>query len=126
MVFGISSRLSKCGKKLTFYCDDRVIHAPEMYKHLGTILDNTLLHSTNCDRMYKKTTSKLRRLYSLRKYLDISTKAKIFKAIILPFNSHNCFINLNLPETQRQKLQTNDRLAEKIVEKKINRNLNQK
>ena len=31
MTFGTSSRLSKCGKKLTLYYDDRVIHATEMY-----------------------------------------------------------------------------------------------
>ena len=106
MIFGISSRLSKCGKKLTFYYDDRVINVLEMYKYLVTILENTLSHPTNFDTMYKKTTSKLRRLYSLRMYLDSSTKDKIFKAIILLCNSHNRTINLNLSKTQRQKLQT--------------------
>ena len=118
MIFGTSSRLSKCGKKLTLYYDDRVIHATETYKYLGTILDSTLSFSTNFDRMYKKTTSKLRRLYSLRMYFDSSTKAKIFKAMILPCITYNCTVNLNLTQTQRQKLQTIDRLAEKIIGKK--------
>ena len=89
-----------------------------MHKHLGTISDSTLSLSTNFNRMYKKTTSKLHRLYSLRTYFESSTKAKIFKAMILPCIMYDCTVNLNLTQTQRQKLQTIDRLAEKIIGKK--------
>ena len=39
MIFGTSSRLSKCGKKLTLYYDD--YDATETYKYLETILDST-------------------------------------------------------------------------------------
>ena len=105
-------------KKLTLYYDNRVIETTETYKYLGTILDSTLSLSTNFDRMYKKTTSKLRRLYSLHMYFDSSTKAKISKAMILSCIKYNCTINLNLTQTQRQRLQTIDRLAEKIIGKK--------
>ena len=118
MIFGTSCRLSKCDKKLNLYYDDRVTHATETYKYLETILDSTISFPTNFDRMYKKTTSKLRRLYSLRMYFDSSAKAKIFKAMILPCITYNCTVNLNLTQTQRQKLQTIDRLAEKIIGKK--------
>ena len=38
--------------------------------------------------------------------------------MILPCIKYNCTVNLNLTQTQRQKLQTIDRLAEKIIEKK--------
>ena len=81
-------------------------------------MDSTLSPSTNFDRIYKKTTSKLRRLYSLRMYFDSSTKAKIFKAKILPCIMYKCTVNLNLTQAQRQKLQTIDRLAKNIVGKK--------
>ena len=54
MMSGVSSRLSKCDKKLTIYYDDRVIRITETYKHLGTILGSTLSLSTNFYRMYKK------------------------------------------------------------------------
>ena len=118
MIFGTSYRLSKCGKKLNLYYDDRVIHVTETYKYLGTILDSTLSFSINFDRMNKKTTSKFCRLYSLRMHFDSFTKAKIFKAMILPSITYNCTVNLNLTQTQRQKLQTIDRLAEKIIGKK--------
>ena len=57
MIFGTSYRRSKCVKKLNLYYDNRVIHATETYKYLGTILDSTLSFRTNFDRMYKKTTS---------------------------------------------------------------------
>ena len=76
MIFGMSSRLSKCGKKLTLYYDDRVIQATETYKYLGTILDRTLSLSTNLDRMYKKTTSMLRRLYLLCTNFDSPKKSQ--------------------------------------------------
>ena len=38
--------------------------------------------------------------------------------MILPCITYNCTVNLNLTQTQRQKLQTIDRLAEKIIGKK--------
>ena len=118
LIFGTSCTLSKCSKKLNFYYNDKVIHATETYKYLVTILASTLSFSTNFDRMYKKTTSKLRRLYSLHMYFDSSTKAKTFKAMILPCITYNCTVNLNLTQAQRQKLQTIYQLAEKIIGKK--------
>ena len=111
MIFGTFSRLSKFVKKHTLYYNDRVIHATETYEYPVTILNSTLSLTSNFNRMYKKTTSKLRRLYSLPMYFDSSTKAKIFKAMILPCIKYNCTVNLNLTQTQRQKLQTIDRLA---------------
>ena len=66
----------------------------------------------------KKATFTLCRLYSLRMYTDISIKDKIYKVIILPCITYNCTINLNLTPTQRQKLQTIDLLAEKVIGKK--------
>ena len=47
MIFGMSCRLSKCGKKLNLYYDDIVKHATETYKYLGTILDSTFSFSVN-------------------------------------------------------------------------------
>ena len=76
MMFGTSCRLSKSGKKLTLYYDDRVIHATETYKNLGKILDSTLSFSTNFDRMYKITTCKLRRLYPLSSTLTVLQKLR--------------------------------------------------
>ena len=93
IIFGTSSRLSKYGKKLALYYDDREMHATKMYKYLGTILDSTLLLSTNFGRMYKKKISKLCRLYSLHMYFDSSAKARIFKAMILPCITYNCTVN---------------------------------
>ena len=116
--FGTSCRLSKCSKKLNLYYDERVKHATETYKYLGTDLDSAFSFSINFDKMHKKTTFKLRRLYSLRMYFDSFTKAKIFKAAILPCITYNCTVKLNLTQTQRQKLQVIDRLAEKIIGKK--------
>ena len=81
-------------------------------------MDSTLSLSINFDRIHNKTTSKLRRYYSLCTYFDSSTKAKIFRALILPCIMHNCTLNLNLTQMQRQKLQTMDRLAKKMIGKK--------
>ena len=49
---------------------------------------------------------------------DSSKKAKIFQAMILPCITSNCTVNLNLTQMQRQKLQTIDPSAEKIIGKK--------
>ena len=115
MIFGTAKILSKFNKKLTLYYNGDEIHTTETYKYLGTILDSNLSLSTNFDKMYKKTTSKLRMLYSLRKYLDQYAKVKIYRGMILPCITYNCTINLNLTQTQKQKLQTIDRLVAKVT-----------
>ena len=58
------------------------------------------------------------RNYPLRIYFETSTKAKIFKAIILSCIMYNYTVNLNLTQAQGQKLQTIDLLAAKIIGKK--------
>ena len=92
--------------------------ATETYKYLRTKFNDTLSLSSKNDRMYKKTISKLHRLYSLRMYFDSSTKANIFKVMVLPCITYNCTVNVNLAKTQRQNLQTIDGLAEKRIGKK--------
>ena len=68
MLFGTAKRLSKFNKKLTLYYNGDGIHNAETCKYLGTIVDSNLSLSTNCDKMYKRTTSKLHMLYSLWKW----------------------------------------------------------
>ena len=83
MVFGTAKRLSSCGKKLTLYFNEKEIQTTETYKYLGTTLDSTLSFATNFDHMYKKTMSKLRKLFSLRAYLDKTS-------ILLLLSHHRC------------------------------------
>ena len=118
MIFRMSSRLSKCGKKLTLCYDNRVIYTTKMYKYLGTILSSTLPFSTNFDRIYKKQPPKLCSLYLLCMCFNSSAKARLFKVMILSCITYNCTINLNLAHTQRQKLHTINQFARKIIQKK--------
>lgn len=115
MIFGTAKRLTKCGKDLSLQYNGEEIQNTESYKYLGTILDSSLSMSTNFDKMYKKTMSKLRMLFSLRNYLDKTTMNKIFRGMILPCVTFNCTVNLNLSQTQLQKLQSIDKLATKLT-----------
>lgn len=63
MIFGTAKRLTKCGKDLSLQYNGEEIQNTESYKYLGTILDSSLSISTNFDKMYKKTMSKLRMLF---------------------------------------------------------------
>ena len=115
MLFGTSKKLSSCGKNLSLMFDDTEIQATETYKYLGTTLDSSLSLSTNFDKIYKRSVSKLRMLSSLQSYLDDSSKRKVYNGMILPCITYNCTVNLNLSQTQRNKLKSIDNLAETVT-----------
>ena len=115
MLFGTSKKLSSYGKKLFLLFDDTEIQATETYKYLGTTLDSSLSLSANFDKIYKRSVAKLRMLSSLQSYLDESSKRKIYNGMILPCITYNCTVNLNLSQTQRNKLKSIDNLAARVI-----------
>jgi len=115
MLFGTTKKLTKCGKDLELVINGNQIANTPSYKYLGTTLESNLSLSTNFDKMFKKTNAKLRMLFSLRKNLDQNALNKIYKGMILLCVTYNCTINLNLTQTQLQKLQNIDRMAMKVT-----------
>ena len=101
MLFGTAKRLTKCSKILTLYYDGIQIQITETYKYLGRTLDSTLSLSTNFEKMYIKTTAKLRMIYPLRSYLDQHSKIIIFRGMIPTMNHTQLQSELGLkPDTK--------------------------
>jgi len=67
-------------------------------------MDQTLSFNANFHRAYKKTSGKLRLLFSLRSYIYPETCVKVYKGILLPVLLYACPTNLNLTNTQLSKL----------------------
>lgn len=85
------------------------------YKYLGTTLDSSLTLSDNFDKMYKKTSSRLRLLNSLKRYLTKMSCKRIYEAMIVPIVTYNCTSHLKLTQTQLNKLQSLDRRASTVL-----------
>ena len=64
------------------------------------ILDENVLQS-NFNRAYKRASSRLRLLKSVREYLDINVATKIFNMMILPILSYAGPIKLTYTQTQK-------------------------
>ena len=118
MLFGTSKKLSTSGKEINLWYKHMRIKSTESYKYLGTLLDNTLSLKENFEKIYKRTSSKLRLLSSLHKYLNEDAKVRIYKCMILPCIKYNCTIKLQISETQCKQFQAIDKIIERGIKVK--------
>ena len=105
LLFGTSKRLSNTGK-LNLLFGDTPINTTDMYKYLGTTLDCHLNLHHQFDKTYKKTTTQLKLLSKIRKHLTGDATEAAVRAYIVPTVMFNCLANLNLNNTQIQKLES--------------------
>ena len=94
------------------------ISSTQEYKYLGTILDQSLSFRRNFEALYKRMSSRLRLLSSLKYLLPTDTIIKIYKAILLPTMLYNCTTNVNFSRTQLSMLSSLDNRIEKLCTKK--------
>ena len=88
MLFGTSKKLSSADSIKLKY-DHHCIFSTQEYKYLGTILDQSLSFRRNFEALYKRMSSRLRLLSSLKYLLPTDTIIKIYKAILLPTMLYN-------------------------------------
>ena len=119
MIFGTQKRLSSNVNKLNLVYENQPIASTTQYKYLGTQLDQTLSMNSNFDNLYKKASSKLRMLSTLKNKLTREAIRKIHTAIILPALLHNCVVNLKLTQTQIKKFDSLDKRVSKLIGEKL-------
>ena len=115
MLFATGRKLSQNKKPLKLEYKSQTVVSTAENKYLGIILDKTLSFSSNFYKVYKKTSGKLRLLESLKRYLPPDSLTKLCKGILLPALLYNCTTNLNLTNTQLQKLNSLDRRVGKVT-----------
>ena len=94
ITFGTRKRLNHNNESTSLQYNHQPISSTKEYKYLGTILDQTLSFNENFHRVYKKTSSKLRLLWSLKFYLSPESLIKVYKGILLPVVLYSFTANL--------------------------------
>ena len=75
------------------------INSNDNYKHLGSVIDESLTLSKNFNHSYKKASSRPRLLNALRPNVDDKTNTLIYTTMVTPLLMFNSIINLNLTVT---------------------------
>ena len=78
-------------------------------------MDQTLSFSSNFNKVYKKISGKLPLLQSLKCYLSPDLLTKVYKGILLPTLLYDCTVDLNVTNTQLQKLNSVDKIVGKVT-----------
>ena len=115
ILFATGRKLSQNKKPLKLENKSQTFVSTAECKYFITILDQTLSFSRNFSKVYKKAFGKLRLLQSLKCYLSPDSLTKVYKEIILPTLRYNCTTNLNLTNTQLQKLNSLDKIVGKVT-----------
>jgi hypothetical protein len=118
ILFGTGKKINQNHQFINLQYNSQPISTTKEYKYLGNILDQTLSFNTNFNRVYKKTSAKLRLLWTLKIYLSPESLVKIYKGILLPVLLYSCTTNLNLTNSQMSKLSSLDNRIAKITGKK--------
>ena len=125
MLFGTAKRLSSCPDELDLRYHDTKIISTTTYTYLGTTLDKTLNMGENFRVTYRKLSSKLLLLSSLKPCLTKKSLGMIYQGIILPTVLFNCIVNLNYSNTQVTMLESIDCRVQKILGEKRPSTLNE-
>jgi hypothetical protein len=75
-----------------------------MYKYLGVELDPSLNLGLHFESTYNKATGRLRLLSKIRGYVNNHTAKTIYESMIVPLFTYSGLVNLNLTQTNGNKL----------------------
>ena len=77
MLFGTAKKLNKCDRNLKVLYNWNEINQTTRYKYLGSTIDPSLNLSDNFDKMYKKASTRLRLLESLKYCLTSVARKRV-------------------------------------------------
>ena len=104
MLFGTSKRLLGQSDSLNISFAFQSVTCITTYRYLGVVLDGTLNLNSYNDMVYKKSTSRLRILYKLRPLINVHCANAIYQSMILPLLTYCGTLQLNITQTQRNRL----------------------
>ena len=115
LLFGTTKRRSVLDDSLTVSFNDIGIDSTEEYTYLGVQIGPTLNMRSQFDATFKKATSRLRLLSKIRPNLNVNAAKAIYNCMILPILTYCGVLNLNLTQTQLNKLTSLQERATKVV-----------
>ena len=115
MLLGTAKRMKSHGRDLQISYNNVAVNIVTEYVYLGNLIDHHLNLSKNFDRSYKKASSRLRLLKSVRKYLTKRASEAIYELTILPLLTYGSTIKTVLSVTQRNKLSSLELRASKVI-----------
>ena len=115
MIFGTGKRLSKTNKHLEVSFQQQPINNVSEYKYLGNVVDQHLNFNQNFDKVYKKTSGRLKLLQRLRSYLTNESAYSIYSMMIVPLLTYLSTVKLNHSETQKKMLKSLERRASMVT-----------
>ena len=104
MLFGTHKNLSLQESTLDISCSMHKIQLKTKYKYLGVELDPSLSLGLHFESTYKKATGRLRLLSKIRGYVNNHTAKTSYESMIVPLSTYSGLVNLNLTQTNRNKL----------------------
>ena len=119
MLFGTAKRLAKNERNLEVLYNNVVLNQTIQYKYLATTIDPTLQLTDNFNRSYKKASSRLRLLESLKHYLTSDACKCVYESMIVPILTYNCIVNLNLTRSKVNKLTSLDNRTKMILGQEV-------
>ena len=100
---------------MNLFFNDVPINNTDSYTYLGTILDQNLTLNTDFDKKYRKASSKLGILRKLMPLLTREAANLLYSCVIVSALKYNCIVHLNLNQSQRNKLQSLEIRANKLL-----------
>ena len=115
MLFGTAKRIANSPRNLNLFYGTINIVVTESYKYLGILLDPGLTFNHHFNKVYKKAAARINLLKKLRPILSIAAAEVVVKSVILPTVTYCGIINLSITNTQRQRYNSLESRATKIV-----------
>ena len=122
VLFGTAKRISTFEVKtqeLKVYCNNVRINLTTTYTYLGTLLDHHMVLNDDFEKKYIKASSKLGLLRRLLQFLTPEAAKLVYSGVIVSALHNNCIVNLNLNQTQEQKLKSLERRADVLKTKTV-------
>ena len=85
--------------------ENQVLDVVDSYNYLGYLLDSEMSLKPLLSHVKKVTTTIIKVLYKIRKYLNIFSALAIYKQTIMPLFDYSCFLLLSCPKSDREDLQ---------------------
>ena len=105
ILYGSCQKLSK-STECSISINGTTISSPDEYEYLGVTLDKTLTLKTQIDKVYKKSSLRLKLLKRIRSRIPSKVAVTIFQSVIGPLSMYCGMIYGNLHETGCKKIQT--------------------
>lgn len=105
VLYGSNQKLSK-SPECSISVNGITISSPAEYEYLGVTLDKTLTLKTQIDKVYKKSSSRLKLLKRIRPHIPSKVAVTIFQSMIEPLPMYCCMIYGNLHATGSNKIQS--------------------